>query len=452
MSLLGKFFGTDGVRGVANKELTPDLAYKIARAGGHFLAEGLDENERLAINIGKDTRLSGDMLEAALIAGFNSVGIDVNKFGIVPTPGVAYLTDKMNVIGGVMISASHNPIADNGIKFFDKNGYKLSDKAENEIEKLILNDLENLENPTHENVGRVKIKENQIENYIKHVLSTVDGDFSNIKVVLDCANGAAYEVAPKILKKLKTNLKVINNNNDGSKINVQCGSTNPDEVAELVKKTGADLGIAHDGDADRVIFVDENGKIVDGDTIMAICALDMLERGKLKGKTLVTTRYSNLGLKELLESRGARVELAKNGDRYVLKRMREKGYNLGGEKSGHIIFLDYNKTGDGILTAVQLMNIIKRKDEKLSELSKIIKLWPQKLNSIKVNKKEDWKENKLIKEEIKKAETEIGKKGRVFVRASGTEPVIRLMLEGKNEDLLNKWENRLSKVIREELN
>lgn len=449
---MGKFFGTDGVRGVANKELTPDLAYKIARSGGHFLAKGLDKIERLTINIGKDTRLSGDMLEAALIAGFNSVGIDVNKLDIIPTPGVAYLTDRMNVIGGVMISASHNPIGDNGIKFFDKNGYKLSDKAENEIENIILNESKNLENPTHENVGRVKIKENQVKNYIKHILNTVEGDFSNLNVVLDCANGAAYEVAPKILKKLKTNLKVINNTNDGSKINVQCGSTNPEEVAELVKKTGADLGIAHDGDADRVIFVDENGKVVDGDTIMAICALDMLERGKLKGKTLVTTRYSNLGLKELLESRGASVELAKNGDRYVLKRMREKGYNLGGEKSGHIIFLDYNKTGDGILTAVQLMDIIKRKDEKLSELSKVMKLWPQKLSSIKANKKENWKENKLIKEEIKKAETEIGKKGRVFVRASGTEPVIRLMLEGKNEDLLNKWENRLSKVIREELN
>lgn len=449
---MGKFFGTDGVRGVANKELTPNLAYKIARAGGHYLAKNFDNKERLAINIGKDTRLSGDMLEAALIAGFNSVGIDVNKLDIVPTPGVAYLTDKMNVIGGVMISASHNPIADNGIKFFDNNGYKLSDEVENEIEYLILNELENLEKPTHEKVGRVNNKENKIESYVKHILSSVDGDFSDLKVVLDCANGAAYKVAPEILKKLNINLKVINNTNDGSKINVECGSTNPDEVAKLVKKTDADLGIAHDGDADRVIFVDENGKIVDGDTIMAICALDLLERGKLKKKTLVTTRYSNLGLKELLESRGAKVELAKNGDRYVLKRMREKGYNLGGEKSGHIIFLDYNKTGDGILSAVQLMDIIKRKNNKLSELSKIMKFWPQKLNSVKVKNKEKWEENKVVKKEINKAEKEIGKKGRVFVRASGTEPVIRLMLEGKDEDLLNKWEKRLSEVIKEELN
>ena len=448
---MGKFFGTDGVRGVANEELTPELAYKIARAGGHYLKK-VNYKERPAINVGKDTRLSGDMLEAALIAGFNSVGIDVNKLDIIPTPGVAYLTEKMDVIGGVMISASHNPIADNGIKFFDKDGYKLSDETENEIENLILNEVDSLESPTHEKVGRVNNKESEVNKYIDHVLSTVDGDFSNLKVVLDCANGAAYEVAPSILKKLKVDLKVINDNNDGSKINVKCGSTKPEEAAELVKKTDADLGIAHDGDADRVIFVDEKGNIVDGDTIMAICALDMLERDKLKKKTLVTTRYSNLGLKELLESRGAKVELAKNGDRYVLKRMRKKGYNLGGEKSGHIIFLDYNKTGDGILTAVQLMDIIKRKDKKLSELSKVMEFWPQRLNSVKVKYKEKWKENDKISEEIKNAKAEIGDKGRVFVRASGTEPVIRLMLEGKNKEILNKWEKKLSEVIKEELN
>jgi len=452
VSLLSNFFGTDGVRGVANEELTPELVYKIAKAGGHYLKKDTDKNTRPTINIGKDTRLSGDMLEAALVAGFNSVGIDVNKLDIIPTPGVAYLTEKMDVIGGVMISASHNPIADNGIKFFDKDGYKLSDETENEIENLILNQLDNLANPTHEKVGRVNNKESEVKKYIDHVLSTVDGDFSNLKVVLDCANGAAYEVAPKILKKLKINLKVINNTNDGSKINVNCGSTKPEEVANLVKNTGADLGIAHDGDADRVIFVDEKGNIVDGDTIMAICALDMLERDKLKKKTLVTTRYSNLGLKELLESRGAKVELAKNGDRYVLKRMREKGYNLGGEKSGHIIFLDYNKTGDGILTAVQLIDIIRRKGKKLSELSKVMNFWPQKLNSVKVKYKEKWQENEKINKEIKNAKAEIGEKGRVFVRASGTEPVIRLMLEGKDEKLLNKWEKKLSKTIKEELN
>ena len=449
---MGKFFGTDGIRGIANKELTPKLAYKAARAGGHYLAKNFESKGKLAVNIGKDTRLSGDMLEAALIAGFNSVGINVNKLDILPTPGVAYLTDKMNVIGGVMISASHNPIADNGIKFFDNNGFKLSDDAENKIENLMLNELENLENPTHEKVGKVKHKEDKVKNYIKHILSTVDGDFSNLKVVLDCANGAAFEVAPEILKKLEIDLKVINDKNDGSKINVKCGSTSPEQAAELVKKTGADLGIAHDGDADRVIFIDEKGNIIDGDTIMAVCALDMLERGELKGKTLVTTRYSNLGLKELLESRGARVELAKNGDRYVLRKMREKNYNLGGEKSGHIIFLDYNKTGDGILTAVQLMDIIKRKEKKLSELSKVMNFWPQKLNNIKVKHKENWQENETIEKEIKKAEKDIGDKGRVFVRASGTEPVIRLMLESKDEDLINKWEKRLSKIISDELN
>ena len=449
---MGKFFGTDGIRGIANKELTPELAYKAARAGGHYLAKNFESKGKLAVNIGKDTRLSGDMLEAALIAGFNSVGINVNKLDILPTPGVAYLTDKMNVIGGVMISASHNPIADNGIKFFDNNGFKLSDDTENKIENLMLNELENLENPTHEKVGKVKHKEDKVKNYIKHILSTVDGDFPNLKVVLDCANGAAFEVAPEILKKLEIDLKVINDKNDGSKINVKCGSTSPEQAAELVKKTGAALGIAHDGDADRVIFIDEKGNIIDGDTIMAVCALDMLERKRLKENTLVTTKYSNLGLKELLESKGAKVKLAKNGDRYVLKIMKQNGFNLGGEKSGHIIFLDYNKTGDGILTAVKIMDIIKRKDKKLSELSTVMNFWPQNISSVKVKNKDDWKENKVIKDEIKKAELEIGKEGRVFVRASGTEPVIRLMLEGKDEDLLNKWENKLSKVINDELN
>ena len=449
---MSEFFGTDGIRGVANKELTPELAYKAAKAGGYYLAKNIDENDRLAVNIGKDTRLSGDMIEAALTAGFNSVGIDVNKLDIIPTPAVSYLTDQMNVIGGVMISASHNPIADNGIKFFDSNGFKLSDQAENEIENLMLNKLESLKRPTHENIGVVKDKKNKSQKYVEHILSSVDNFFDDLKVVLDCANGAAFEMAPEILEKLKVNLKVINAENDGSKINVNCGSTNPGGVAEIVKKTGADLGIAHDGDADRVIFVDENGKIVDGDTIMAVCALDMLERKRLKENTLVTTKYSNLGLKELLESKGAKVKLAKNGDRYVLKIMKQNGFNLGGEKSGHIIFLDYNKTGDGILTAVKIMDIIKRKDKKLSELSTVMNFWPQNISSVKVKNKDDWKENKVIKDEIKKAELEIGKEGRVFVRASGTEPVIRLMLEGKDEDLLDKWENKLSKVINDELN
>ena len=449
---MGKFFGTDGVRGIANKELTVELAYKIGRAGGYFLTKNRSKSKKPAINVGKDTRLSGDMLEAALIAGFNSVGIDVNRLGIIPTPGVSYLSDKMDVEGGVMISASHNPIADNGIKFFDSKGFKLTDKMENQIEKLIINNNEKIPNPTHENVGRVFDKKEFLNDYITHIVSSVDGNFSEMKVVLDCANGAAFETAPLILEKLGINLKVINNMADGSKINVKCGSTYPEAVAKLVRESDADLGIAHDGDADRVIFVDEKGDIVDGDTIMAIWAIDMLERNHLKGKTLVTTRYSNLGLKEALEKRGGKVELAKNGDRYVLKKMIDNDYNLGGEKSGHIIYLDYNKTGDGILTAVQLMNIMKRKNKSLSELSEVMNFWPQRLSSVKVKDKESWKDNKLISKTIEEAENEIGENGRVFVRASGTEPVIRLMLEGKDESLLLKWEEKISEVIKKELN
>ncbi len=449
---MGKFFGTDGVRGVANKELTGELAYKIGRAGGYFLTKNRSKSKKPVINIGKDTRLSGDMLEAALIAGFNSVGIDVNRLGIIPTPGVSYLSDKMDVEGGVMISASHNPIADNGIKFFDSKGFKLTDNMENKIERLITNNKEKMPNPTHEDIGMVYDKKEFLNEYITHIVSSVNGNFSEMKVVLDCANGAAFETAPRILEKLGVNLKVINNMADGSKINVKCGSTYPEAVANLVRESDADLGVAHDGDADRVIFVDEKGDIVDGDTIMAIWAIDMLERDHLKGKTLVTTRYSNLGLKEALEKRGGKVELAKNGDRYVLKKMIDNDYNLGGEKSGHIIYLDYNKTGDGILTAVQLMNIMKRKNKSLSELSQVMDFWPQRLSSVKVKDKEIWKDNKMISKTIEEAENEIGENGRVFVRASGTEPVIRLMLEGKNESLLLKWEEKLSEVIKKELN
>lgn len=449
---MGEFFGTDGVRGVANRELTADLAYKLGRAGGYFLTKSLDEEHKPVINIGKDTRLSGDMLEAALIAGFNSVGIDVIKLGIVPTPAVSYLTDIMDVDGGVMISASHNPIEDNGIKFFDNKGFKLTDKVEMEIEKLILDEEEVIPNPTHKKVGQTIDNTIAKEKYIYHILDTVDNDFSDMKVVLDCANGAAFETAPEIMKKMGVDLTVINNDSDGSKINVRCGSTYPEATADIVKKTGADIGIAHDGDADRVIVVDETGRIVDGDTIMAICASDMLKRDQLKGKTLVTTRYSNLGLREALEVRGGRVEIARNGDRYVLEKMINSGYNLGGEKSGHIIFLDYNKTGDGILTAVQILNIMKRRGKNLSELSEIMNFWPQRLNSVKVKYKERWQDDDLISKIINDAEMAIGESGRVFVRASGTEPVIRIMLEGKNEELLLKWEEKLSEVIKKQLN
>ena len=449
---MGELFGTDGVRGVANKELTANLAYQLGRAGGYFLIKDLDQKKRPSVIIAKDTRLSGDMLESALAAGFNSVGIDVIKLGIIPTPAVSYLSDEMDVNGGVMISASHNPIADNGIKFFDENGFKLKDEMEDEIERLININQDQIPNPTHNKIGIIKENNTAKEKYISHIINAIDEDLSGIKAIVDCANGAAFEAAPKILKKLGVQITTINDKADGNKINVKCGSTYPEAVAELVKNSEADLGIAHDGDADRVIIVDENGDVVDGDTIMAICAVDMINRGQLKKNTLVTTRYSNLGLKEALEKRDGKVELARNGDRYVLQKMVDNNYNLGGEKSGHIIFLDYNKTGDGILTAVKLMEIIQKNSEKLSEMTKIMDFWPQKLNSVEVKYKNKWQENKLIEETINKAKSEIGDQGRVFVRASGTEPVIRLMFEGKDEKLLEKWNKKLAKVIKDELN
>ena len=449
---MGKYFGTDGVRGIANKELTGELAYKLGRAAGHHLTHALDLDRKPSFLIGKDTRISGDMLEAALTAGLTSVGIDVIRLGIIPTPGVAYLTDELDVQGGVMISASHNPIADNGIKFFDNKGYKLTDQIEAEIENLIINGYDKLPYPTHEKVGQMKEDFSLIKEYKDYLVQTVSGDFNNFKIALDCANGAAYKIAPDVLDELNAGLKVINNSPAGDKINVECGSTYPEKVAKMVVESKADIGIAHDGDADRVIIVDDKGDILDGDIIMAICARHMLENDKLKGKTLVTTRYSNLGLTETIEKKGGKVEIARNGDRYVLNKLCQNGYNFGGEKSGHIIFLDYNKTGDGILTALQLLQVMKEEDKPLSELKKVLQPWPQLLSSVKVKYKEQWEQNSSIKDVIKEAEKDIGEKGRVFVRASGTEPVIRLMLEGKDKDQLEKWKVKLEKIIANELN
>src|SRR5690554_4162104 len=343
---MGELFGTDGVRGVANKELTGELAYKIGRAGGYHLISSNKGKDKPVILIGKDTRVSGDMLEAALIAGMTSVGIDVIKTGIIPTPGVAYLSKLLDAAGGVMISASHNPVADNGIKFFDDQGFKLSDEKEKEIEDLIFNRYDESPSPTSTAIGNLYEDYRLTEKYIDYLISTVNTDFKGLKIALDCANGAAYQVAPQVLKALGAELIVINNHPEGDKINVNCGSTNPEIVREIVLKEKADLGISHDGDADRLIMIDENGEIIDGDVIMVILALDLLKKNNLKGNTLVTTAYTNLGVQEALNKAGVEVSVTKNGDRYVLREMLDQGYNLGGEKSGHILLLDYNTTGD----------------------------------------------------------------------------------------------------------
>ena len=447
-----KLFGTDGVRGVANHELKGELAFKLGRIGGYFLTKD-SEQERPVVIIGKDTRLSGDMLEAALMAGLTSVGIDVYRLGIIPTPGVCFLSRTKEVAGGIMISASHNPTADNGIKFFDQNGVKLTDQAELDIEELIFNDhSEELPYPIDKEIGLVEEKYDWIEEYIDFVINSAEQKLDGLKVVIDCANGAAYHASPDVFEALGAEVVVINNHPNGEEINVNCGSTAPELAAEKVIESGADLGIAHDGDADRVILIDEKGEVVEGDNIMAVAARDMMAEDKLNQKTVVTTKYSNLGLKESLAEVGAELVITKNGDRYVLAEMLENNYKLGGEKSGHIIFSEYNTTGDGILTAVKIASIIKKSGKSLSQLKKVMDYWPQLLANVRVNQKEGWEQNKRIAAEIEAAEDEIGNSGRVFVRASGTEPLIRVMLEGKEEGLLNKWEARLTQLISEELN
>ena len=445
-------FGTDGVRGVANRELTGELAYKLGRAGGHYLISKSKKNERPIFFVGKDTRISGDMLEAALTAGLSSVGIKTVKLGIIPTPGVSYLTGVSRAAGGIMISASHNPIQDNGIKFFNNKGLKLTDAQEDEIEKLIFSKMDEIPYPTHEGIGLAEEKNGLIDKYIEHLLNSVELDLSGLKIVLDCANGAAFYAAPRIFDELGVELEIINNSPDGLKINVESGSTSPEILINKVQESNADLGIANDGDADRVILVDEKGNIIDGDGIMAILSLDLLKRDLLNKKTLVTTANSNLGLKELLDKHGGKMVMARNGDRYVLKKMLENGYNLGGEKSGHIIFYDYNKTGDGILTALQIAEVMVRQDKPLSELAAVFSPWPQRLANVEVTEKEKLKGNEKIKNVVKETEDVLGERGRVFIRPSGTEPVVRIMLEGKEPDKLKKLEEDLTTVIGEELN
>ncbi len=450
---MAKLFGTDGVRGIANKELTCELAYKLGRAGAYYLTKEIETGDGKPLMLmGKDTRISGDMLEAALTAGITSTGVDVIKLGIITTPGVAYLTRTENCQGGIMISASHNPIADNGIKFFDSKGYKLVDRMEDDIEDLIFNNYASIPSPTHEKIGIVRDNEEIINHYIDHLLTTVKVDFSGLKIVLDCANGAAYFIAPEVFRRLGSELLVINDSPNGEKINVNSGSTNPQVIKKKVLETGADLGIAHDGDADRLIMVDERGNIIDGDKIMAILALYLMGEDRLQNNVLVTTRYSNLGLKELLEEKGARMVVTRNGDRYVLQEMLKNNYNLGGEKSGHIIFLDYNTTGDGVLTALQIVQVIKETGQPLSHLAGKLKPWPQKLANIRVKFKNRLNDNEEIKACIREAEGDLGDNGRVFVRASGTEPVIRVMLESKDESKLRYWLERLVAIISRELN
>ncbi len=447
---MGRLFGTDGVRGVANKELTCDLAYKIGRAGAYVLAK---DKKNVNIVVGMDTRISGDMLEAALVAGICSVGADVLSVGIVPTPAVAYLTRALKAEAGVVISASHNPVEYNGIKFFGSTGYKLNDEVEEEIESYILDGKEVPLNPTGGEVGRRTIINNGIEEYTNYLRKSVNVDFKGLKVAMDCGNGAVYKAAPKLISDLGADIEVIHNNPNGVNINVNCGSTKPEEVQKLVLNTGADIGISFDGDADRLIAVDEKGNIVDGDHVMAICGIHLKNKGMLKKDTIVATVMSNMGLDICLKKENIGIVKTKVGDRYVIEEMLNSGYSLGGEQSGHIIFLDHNTTGDGLLTALQLISVVKETGKKLSELAEVMTSLPQVLINARVSndKKNAYMEDEVVKGEIRKLEEKFHGEGRVLIRPSGTEPLVRVMIEGKDQNEITEMAQSLSHLIEERL-
>lgn len=442
---MGKLFGTDGVRGVANEVLTPELAFKLGRCGAAVLAGG---NSRVRVVVGRDTRISGDMLEAALIAGVCSVGGDVLKVGIMPTPAVAWLTSSLGADAGVVISASHNPVADNGIKFFSSKGLKLPDPVEEEIERLVFKETDDLPRPTGAALGRVGEVPEAAEKYVAHVCSTAARGLNGLKVVLDVAHGAAHEVAPAVFRRLGAEVLVLNNNPDGTNINVGCGSTCPQGLAEAVQKFKADVGLAFDGDADRVIAIDGEGQVVDGDAIMAILALYRQEQGGLPGGRVVVTVMSNYGLHQVLIAAGLIVHQTQVGDRYVLEEMLRTGAVLGGEQSGHIILLEHNTTGDGLITGVQLLQVMMATGRSLKELAAVMPRLPQLLVNVPVQDKEQAMEDPILLAEVAAARDQLGKRGRVLVRPSGTEPILRLMVEGPDEEELKEILSRLEKAAR----
>ena len=444
---MAKLFGTDGVRGIANKDLTPELAFKLGWAATTYFGR---DHERPVIVIGRDTRVSGQMLEAALAAGICSAGGQAILLCVVPTPAVAYLADKLNAQAGVVISASHNPYQDNGIKFFAGNGYKLSDAVEDELEKLVLNYNEEMERPIFDKIGTIVYRHDLLKQYIDYLLGTVDVDFKGLKMVVDCANGAAYEVAAVVYKQLGAEVIVINNHPTGININENCGSTHMKQLQEAVISHKADFGIAHDGDADRCLAVDEKGEIIDGDQMMVICALDLMSQNKLKDNTLVATVKSNIGLYQAIKKAGGRVEVAGVGDRYVLELMQEKSFMLGGEQSGHVIFAQHSTTGDGVLTALQVIAALKKSGKSMSELAGIMTRYPQLLVNVRVLSKEGWEENEAITKAIQQGENELLEQGRILVRPSGTEQLIRVMAEGPDMDKLERIVNYIANIVKKQ--
>ncbi|KAA8995293.1 phosphoglucosamine mutase [Paenibacillus spiritus] len=445
---MGKYFGTDGVRGVANRELTAEMAYSIGRCGGYVLTGNV---EKPKVVIGMDTRISGPLLESALVAGMLSIGAEVIRLGVVTTPAVAYITRLLQADAGVMISASHNPVEDNGIKFFGGDGFKLSDETELRIEELMDAEQDELPRPVGSGLGTVRVDLESKLHYLDYLKTTISGTFEGLKIVLDCAHGAAYELAPRLFRELGAEVHAIGAEPDGLNINDGYGSTHPGKLREEVLRLGADLGLAFDGDADRLIAIDDQGDEVDGDFILCICGDAMNRAGKLKGGTVVSTVMSNIGFYKATEKLALKTAKTAVGDRYVMEEMRRGGYNLGGEQSGHVIFLDYNTTGDGILTAIQLVDTLRASGKPLSELKAMMTKYPQVLVNVRVQDKTNYPNNPAIEAAILEVEGKLGDNGRVLVRPSGTEPLIRVMAEGPVKEDLDRYVGQIVEVVQREL-
>ena len=447
---MARLFGTDGVRGEANVTLLPEMAYRLGRAATIYF--GRESEEQPLIIIGRDTRISGEMFESALTAGICSAGGSAMLAGIIPTPAIAYLARKHKAKAGIVISASHNPFHDNGIKFFGGDGYKLPDSVEDELEAIVhqLETDDNYPRPTAEHIGHIEYRTDLLNQYMEFVISTCKERFEGVKVVLDCANGAAYEAMPKILRHLGATVKVIHALPNGTNINDGCGSTHLESLQKAVLENGADFGIAHDGDADRCLCVDEKGQIIDGDHILVMCAMDMMKDGKLPYNTVVTTVMANIGFHQAIKKAGGRAEITKVGDRYVLENMLKNGYKIGGEQSGHIIFTDFSTTGDGLITALQVLSSLKRSGRKASDLTALMTTYPQLLVNVKVATKEGWETNEAIKKAIAAGDEELGENGRILVRPSGTEPLIRVMAEGPDQEQLDRICHAIADIVKKE--
>lgn len=448
---MGRLFGTDGARGVANSELTCELAMNIGRAAAMVLTDGANKHPKILI--GKDTRLSSDMLESALIAGLCSVGANVVTLGVVPTPAVAYLVGKYKADAGIMISASHNPYEFNGIKVFSGDGYKLPDALEEQIEEIVLDKVQEPSCPTCADIGHVTVAESAVKDYVDHIKSTVPFCLEGLNIAFDCSNGSASRTAEKLFTELGATCHMLYNSPNGLNINDNCGSTHMDNLKQYVMDNNLDAGIAFDGDADRCLAVDDQGNIIDGDFLMAICAADLKSRGKLAKDTVVGTIMTNMGFNRFCDENGMKFVSTKVGDRYVLEDMLREEYNFGGEQSGHIIFLDFATTGDGQLTAAQLLSIIKRRNARLSSLATLMARYPQVMINVGVSTtgKLHFYTDNDVKKSIEDAKEQLGERGRVVVRASGTEPLIRVMIEGENLDEINTLANSIADVIKERL-